>query len=282
MSTLANIANVSIPLSNLILVTPNSEVGYQPQGTRQPNGSYLPDPPTLLFDYEGQNQIMADTDSTDHYSEDNTALQNQVSIRPVEIVVSGFVGELNDIAPPELLPLKRAAERLTTVGAFVPELTTSAIIAYNRARFAYDVAANAINSATAAWSSISNAVTGRGESPNTIISSEGVFVGDNQNKQQVMFQQFFQYRNNRTLFTVQTPWAVFKNMIIKSLNPVQDEESNMVTRFDITFKQMNFARTKIISVAQEFQGRSISQASDTINFGVSTPVPSRNISEVLF
>ena len=76
LSAISNAQTTATALGDLILVTPNTNLGYQPQnqpiipGTTQ-SGVQAP---TLLFDYEGENTATLESDITDHYTEDNTAI----------------------------------------------------------------------------------------------------------------------------------------------------------------------------------------------------------------
>lgn len=263
-------------LSNLILVTPNQTVGYQPQNLPSKDGQQTQQPPAILFHYEGENNVTLQSDITDHYVEDNTAVQDQIALRPERVTTNGFIGELNDVAPKELVPLKIVADKLTVVSAYVPVISTTAKIAYNRAAYLYAVTKNAIDASVSAWSSVSG---GGGQS---VIDGNGISLQPNQNKQQLIFQQFYGYWRNRTLFTVQTPWAVFKNMAIESLRAIQDSETRMITDFDITFKLMRFASTITTDVdVANFQGRSASQAAGITDLGTSTPKLSDSLSSAL-
>lgn len=247
---LPNVTNAATALSNLILVTPNSNKGYQPQPSQG-----QPQEDSILFNYEGEQVVSLESDITDHFVEDNTAIQDQISLKPETVTTSGYIGELNDVTPPLLEALKFVSEKLTTIGAYQPTLSATALIAYNQAALLYSVAANALNSAVSAWKS--------------------VVGGESQNKQQLAFSQFYGYWQNRTLFTVQTPWAIFKDMAIKSLRAIQDDETRMITDFEVTFKKIRFANTiTTINRTTSFQGRSFFQSGDTVNLGVQSLAPS--------
>lgn len=280
LQTLAPITTAATALSNLVLVSPQATQGYQPQNPNNPDGtpSTATQPPALLFHYEGEQVVALQSDVTDHFIEDNTAIQDQVALRPEKITTHGFIGELNNVSPKILQFLKSTSSSLTAVGAYVPRLTTSALIAYNEAFFLYQVASSAANSAVSAWSSL----TGSGEN---VIGSGGIqsgafnpatgTVSNNQTKQQIAFQQFYGYWRARTLFTVQTPWAVFQNMIIETLRAIQDAETRMITDFEITFKMIRTAQTaESAGIAAILQGRAAQQAAGLTDLGTSTPAPS--------
>ena len=179
-------------------------------------------PPALLFHYEGEQGAAAQYDITDHFVEDNTARQDQIATRPIVVRTEGFIGELNDVAPFFLQPLQILAQKLSVIGAYTPQLTQSAQLAYNEAFAAYQAVNNAINTV----SGLSNFLTGTGGE--NVINSTGTNqnfnaatgqVGNGQNKQQTYFQLFLGYSQALATFTVQTPWAILENMVIQNLRP---------------------------------------------------------------
>lgn len=247
LSNIVDGATTAKSLGSIILVTPNVNKGIQPQNSPTNASDNQQQQKAIIFDYEGENTIELKSDITDHYSEDNESLQDQIALAPEIIQTQGFIGELNDVVPDLLVPIKAVADRLLPLSAYTPAISESAIIAYNQAKTAYDIAMLLKTVAVSAWG-----------------------TSDNQNKQQKMYQQFQGYWKNRTLFTVQTPWAIYKNCAIENVRAVQDAETNVVTSFDVRFKVVRFAVTKVIT-SMQFQGRSASQASEQVNNGVSTP-----------
>lgn len=281
LSGLTPITTAATALSNLVLVSPQQTVGYQPQSQNQ----NAQQPPALLFHYEGEQSVDLESDITDHYVEDNTAVQDQIALKPEVINTEGFIGELNNVPPRALQLLKTLADKFTTIGAYTPGLSATAILAYNNAFLLYQVAQNAVNSSVAAWSSIT------GQDGENVIGSSGLgnafdastgSIRNNQTKQQVAFQQFYGYWRSRTLFTVQTPWAVFQNMAIKRITAVQDAETKVVTSFKVSFKMVRFASTQSAAgIAPILQGRAAAQAAGLVDLGTSTPVSSISLTEGL-
>lgn len=282
LASLSPATTAATALSNLVLVSPQKTVGYQPQlsdQTAQP-------PPALLFHYEGEQTVAIESDITDHFVEDNTAIQDQISLKPEIVTTHGFIGELNNVAPKALQLLQTLANKLTVVDAYTPALSTTALLAYTNAFLLYQVAQNAINAGVSAWSSLT------GQDGLNVIGSSGIQGGafsassgeikNNQTKQQIAFQQFYGYWRARTLFTVQTPWAIFQNMAIQRLRAIQDAESKVITDFEVTFKMMRFASTTTTQgQAPILQGRAISQASGLVDLGTTTPASSIGVTDGL-
>lgn len=281
LSALAPITTAATSLSNLILVTPQADEGYQPLNKPDPTGqpSERPQPPALLFHYEMENAVNLMSDITDHYVEDNTAVQDQIALMPEIVTTEGYIGELNDVVPKALRPLKFIADKLTALTAYAPRQTVTAQLAYAQAFFLYQTASSVADSAVSAWSTLAGGVNGGQE----VVPGSGVLrAGGPQNRQQTMFQQFYGYWKRRTLFTVQTPWAIFQNMAIKDVVPVQSGETRQITSFKVTFKMIRTAATQaFIPIGSTFQGRAKAQASGLTDLGTSAPVPSTSVSSGL-
>jgi len=278
LSALAPLTTAATSLSNLILVSPQATVGYQPQNQTVIGGitqTLSQQPPAILFHYEGEQTVALESDITDHYVEDNKAVQDQIALKPIRITTHGFIGELNDVPPFGLQTLKTAADKLQAITAYAPEASVTAQLAYSEAFLAYQVGANAVNAAVSSWSSLGNAISG--SNGQAIIGGNGSLdEGSNQNKQQTAFQQFYGYWQNRVLFTVQTPWAVFEDMAIVTLRAIQDAETNVITDFEVTFKMIRKASTSFGS-SGSLAGRAATQAADLVNQGTSSGTPSESV-----
>lgn len=279
LSSIEGATTTATALSGLILVSPQAVVGYQPQNPPNPNGESKKGqtPPAFLFNYEGEQSVTLESDITDHFVEKNIVVEDQIALRPEEYTVHGFIGELNDVVPDLLKPLKIIADKLIFISAFEPELTTTALIAYNNALLATQIVENAANAGVSAWSGLSN-FFGDGNGQNTIGAGglqPGAFdpatgkVTGVQNKQQTAFQQLYGYWRLRYLFTIQTPWAVFENMAIKRLRAVQDADTRMITDFEVTFKMIRTATTADVFATFPSQGRAVDQQSGIVNNGTS-------------
>lgn len=277
LETLSSATLTANTLSNLVLVTPQKEIGMKP--TQQ--GKMSLNVPSLLFHIKGDEQANLGSNITDHYVEDNTAINDHIALSPESVTVQGFIGELNNVTPEILEALKIAADKLTVISAYTPSLSITALRAYNLAEQLNRSIENAANAGVASWNSISNAKTGSTRGQLNEIGSNGLVTDNgNQTKQQKMFQQFYGYRQNRTLFKVQTPWAIFQNMAIEDLVALQNGDSNMVTDFKVTFKMLRFAKTENGYVFKS-QGRFVNQSSSEVQLGMGNTTPSKPLMSVV-
>jgi hypothetical protein len=217
-----------------------------------------------VFHYENENSLIFDSDITDHWVENNTTIQDHIGFKPITITVQGFIGELNDVVPDlEVFRIaKLLSEKLFALSAYIPAVSITALQAYNAAFQAYQIANNTANNVVTTWNTITN------QNNNN----------EPQNLQQKMFAALYGYYSNRTLFTVQTPWQKFDDMAIKTVKAIQSGDSRTTSEFEVTFKQIRKAETKLTPgfnsgniEAKNTQGRLSAQSSKTVNLGTSTP-----------
>lgn len=270
-------ASAAQGLAGLVLAIPGdyqpfNTIGYQPLNGLNVNGQVetgqtLQSP--LLFHYEGENSVSIQSDITDHYIETNSTVVDQIGLKPEEITVTGYIGELNNVLPAILQPLQTVVNTLQLVDAYTPSLSTTALEDYNEAFFLYQAASTVKNSATSVWASLI------GVSGENLASSGNYTVGAAtvQNKQQAMFQQLYGYWYNRTLFNIATPWAIFTNMAIKTLRPSQGEETRMISSFEVTFKKIRVASTFLTTVIALASGRAAEASAGTTNTGTQSGSP---------
>lgn len=263
LSSLSTNTTSAISLSNLILVTPE-DAGI----VAEIRGSEGQSVKKFLFDFYGEQTVQLKSDITDHYVEDNTALQDHIALQPEMITGHGFIGELKDFIPGLEKPVQTIQEKLLVISAYVPGLSASALLAYNQAFQLYQVATLAINSGVSTWGTIN----GNQNSIGNAVFSEV------QNKQQLAFQMFYGYWKQRVLFTVQTPWAIFKHCALETLRAVQNAETRVITDFEVTFKPINFAVTQVTDIngnPVQMSGRANNQAQagNPVNLGISAGTP---------
>lgn len=262
LSSLGAATNAAQTLGNVVLATPVPDNQYTPLPmTASPETSASTnDLKPMLFHIEGQNEVRRRADITDHYIEDNTAIQDHVALQPARIRVSGFIAELNNVPSQLLAQLQTVATKLQVLTAYAPGLSVAAQIAYNEA-FRANAAANLV--ATAA------------------VSKWNWQTTQAQNKQQAAFLKWEGYYAERRLFKVQTPWRIYPLCAIEDLVAIQDDSTNMVTNFEVIFKEIRYAKTRSVSFSQTGQGRFNEQLGPAIDSGTQTPPSSKSLADSL-
>lgn len=180
----------------------------------------------FAFDYEGDDSVDLQNEITDHWVEDNVAVQDHIGVRPVTVTLKGRVSEL--------------AFSATTSGAVLAALTgvengLSALPAFIGA-YTPGVANALLNIITQAQ----NIAIQIEQAAARVAQIANFFNGPQRNKQQTAFAMLSALRNARVLFTVYTPFQVFYDMAIVSINATQPAASKTVSDFSVTMKQLQF------------------------------------------
>lgn len=237
--------------SNLISATKRQKYGYTPI---QSDPTAAP-AETLYFTIEGENSIKFDSDVTDNFLENNEAIQDHATIKPVIITTSSFVGELNNKVEGETLAAidNFIEEKLTVISGYAPKLTAGATQILNSAKQAFSVAKKAKDAIGSAWDKITGTEN----------------EAEKKTLQQTIFDRFYKYWKERTLFLVNTPWAKFENCIIQSFTISQGADTETVSNVEVTFKQLRFVQA--YANLKVRGGRNATQAGGAKNLGASTP-----------
>lgn len=231
-----------------------------PQGVGQIGG--------FIFDYEGDDTVSKESDVTDHFLEDNTAVQDHIGIRPVIVTLRGFVSELtlNKQLGIKLIGILGAVQTtLTVVPAYTGKYGAGTLAAMQKAISQAQNIAIQIQQAIARIMQLKQFLPG------------GTFM----NKQQNAFAQLESLQDARIVFTIFTPFRVYDNMVITSLKAVQSEKTKTMTDFTVTMKQLNFSDTASVSgFSAAYGGRAASSKQPLTDNGSTSglSVPSDTVS----
>jgi hypothetical protein len=226
----------------------------------------------FLFDLKGREGINLQSDITDHYIEDNTAVNDHIALKPETYTVNGFVGELKDIrvaaasyigdeyrlkGTGDLYEGGFYTDRLQSLGPFAPEITSTARALYNNVERLYGIYEAANKTAVNTWGKFKD-----------------IADGTELTEQQKAFKFFYAQWQARAVFTVQTAWHTFEYMAIQTLTAEQEEESNVITDFNITFKKLRYTGT-LTRAAPISAGRAKEQKAEQKDKGVKKPLVSQ-------
>jgi hypothetical protein len=243
-SSLSNFASLASSALNFIMVKPqDSETIKGLEG--------------FLFDVRGRERFRASCDITDHYIETNSTLQDHIALKPETFTVAGFVGEVRLSPPEELKTAGGIASKLQALSPFLPSVTAQAKAIYNEVERNYQIYKKANETVKNLWNKYKG-ITGGAKTPLT--------------RQQQAFNFFYAGRAGRQLFKVQTPWRLFEKMAILDLEIEQDDTQG-ISDFAITFKQLNFAKTRTSS-SVKIQERANVQKQEPVDKGVKKPMQS--------
>jgi prophage DNA circulation protein len=181
----------------------------------------------FIFDIIDNEEVIADSEITDHYVEDNFAIADHIALKPVIFTLRGFVGEItrqNENAS----QINQLLNNIANISAFLPVFADQASQVYKQLTNLNNSAVNVLNLATSIYGLYSDYST-------------------TTNKQQGAYNYFKALRDSRILCQVETPFGVFNNMAILRLQAVQKGDTKLISDFLVTFKEIRTVSSLIIA-----------------------------------
>ncbi len=228
----------------------------------------------FIFDIEGDATVNLTADITDHYLEDNSAIQDHIALRPQRITLRNYVGELvYRLDDSTQTALQKVAQKLTVIGSYLPTLVAGA----QQAKQAYEeLTSNTIN--VDIVKKLFNAPTLNNVADMWALVKN---LNPNASHQQQAYMYFKALWEQRILMSVQTPFEFISNLAIESISARQGEASRSVSDFTITLKKI---RTVSIANAsfdpQKYQARTQQQAETETKNGKTEGVAVNDVSPV--
>ncbi len=221
----------------------------------------------FVFDYEQDDDIMLDAEITDHYAEDNSAVQDHIALKPYRITMRGFVSELILPAPSQGIfgAMTTLQQKLGTVPAYLGKYTPQGL-------------QKLTNSISKGVSTVQNYANEVGQYLNQAKNAAALLGGATAapTKQQKAFITLATLRDTRQIFNVLTPWVFLSGMAIESLTMTQPEATESKSDISVTMKQMRFvSASNPAAYAANFQGPAAAAYQPQTNLG-STPGMSAN------
>ena len=192
----------------------------------------------FLFSVPKEEQIELVTDVTDHFTENNSFINDHVVNQPIRITLSGFIGELVFEAPSGIAGAAQLLQnRLETVEAYLGDRTPGAI----------QQAQEVIGQAQTAISTINQTL----DRVQNVVGLLGSPFGTELTRQEEAYNELNGLRVARTPVTVRTPWAYFNSMIITSITFLQTEESQDISDITVTLKEFRVAETQTVDFDED-------------------------------
>lgn len=226
----------------------------------------------FVFDLKKDYKLNLSSDITDHYVEDNIAIQDHIGLKPVILDVVGSIGEVNLNAAGkkmneakiknEIFSKKEGKTNIfnavDSYSSRMGSLTSFAPNIVNQARDFYDSAKNVYNTAMKTFDFIKDP-TGKNKKP----TGSGYDYIEKYNEEAINTSMQFEWIDwfktqweHRASFSIVTPYGVLTDMYILDLNASQPENTRYVTNLNIKFKQIR--KAKIVR-----QNRKVAQKMET-------------------
>mgnify|MGYP007049376023 CR=1 FL=1 len=191
---------------------------------------------SLYFNIIQEHSISLQSQITDHYIENNTAVQDQIAKSPLVVTLKGLVGEVVFEAPKSFYDKADSfiedkfgfsvADKLGPIASLYPPVSNLNQVARNTVQY--------VEASVNRYKQI-------------IGSAVDLFTGDQkETKLREVFRKLQVLRANDALLTIITPYTEndypLANMAIQSITLRQGNE-NYVSDLEVTLKQLNFSDT---------------------------------------
>lgn len=195
----------------------------------------------FVFDIQDESMAVLQADITDHYTEDNKALQDHIAIKPRRITLRGYVGELVYQQPGSGSDstLQQVTQKLTILDAFLPKLSDAAVQAQS--------IISGDTSPAISLETLTNALPVAANIYSLVKNTLGVIDSPTQ-RQQAAYQYFAGCQSAQILMGIQTPWEFLANMAVETITAIQPAESIFLTDFIVVFKQIRIADSLSLTV----------------------------------
>lgn len=235
----------------------------------------------FVFDVERETTVSADTDITDHYTEYNLFFQDHAAIRPMEITLRGFVGEIVQKVPQGVVGLLGGIQnKLTTLDALLGKYTPQAVTSIKSVITKSQNVVNQVDNIIGRAQNIVGLIAGGSPAPT---------------KQEQAFSKLMALRDTRQVFTIVTPWGLAayfdpirqkggpRSFVVKRLLFEQGEESRDMSDIVVTLKEVRFATVASSNpptgqtsqeAAQNASGRAQQGLQGTTSKGKTSGIPS--------
>lgn len=184
----------------------------------------------FLFHVPNEEALQLSADITDHYTENNSYLNDHKILKPIIVTLSGFIAELIYESKSGVQGAAQAlANRLSTVESYLGDKTPGAV-----------------QQAQAAVSQAQSAIANINQQLDKAQSIVQAFAGPSQEptEQEKAYNTLRSLWQSSELLTVQTPWGFFDNMSILDVGFSQSGESKSITDIQVTLKELRIAETR--------------------------------------
>ena len=222
----------------------------------------------FIFNIVTDDTVDLSSQITDHYTENNVAMQDHIALDAVRVTVRGLVGEIES-----MMPTATQRERALSMANVPDAMAADPTLGKNGTGGNNAMYTSIIKSASDSYNkiekqknaSINSAKVGSIYS----VFRQKVSRPTNQSKQEYIFRFFYTSWRSKMLFTVETPWGIFDKMAIERIHVNQAADTRFASDFTLTFKQIRTAKDVMVMKAA---GRAADQVAATATTGTQQPV----------
>lgn len=213
--------------------------------------SYNDDVRALFFNTVTDDSLSFNSQITDNWLENNTSIQDHITLSPVTITMKGLIGEVvytpqaafadyNNIYTNnfggELLN-NYLLGKLNTVSSFFPSVSNITQKAINKINLKDDAISKVLSIANTSLNQ-----PGYNSLAQKLDNYAGITSNIRQERQKQIIELLKHYWLNRMPFKAIVPWGEYDNMFIESVN-INQGNINYASEISITLKQVRYAQT---------------------------------------
>jgi hypothetical protein len=212
-----------------------------------------------VFDVPRGESITMTAEATDHYTEDGSFLTDHIVLKPIQITLSGFVGNLVYRVPQKgtvEYAADQATSRLLAVNSYLGPLTQGAT----------QIAA----AVTSQVSYIANQVNALKKKASNVVDffKNGLSGNKEPDLQTVAYHELKALWKSKQIVSLQTYWEFFPTMAIVSITAQHDDATDDYTDISVTLKELRLVNIETTKVNEDlFPASNILQSEETVDKG---------------
>lgn len=212
-----------------------------------------------VFDVPRGETITLTSEATDHYTEDGSFLSDHIVLKPIQITLSGFVGNLVYRVPQKgsvEYAADQAASKLLAVNSFLGPLTQGAT---QKAAAIVSQASYLANQVNALKKKGSNVVD---------FFKNGLNGNKEPDPQTVAYHDLKALWKSKQIVSLQTYWEFFPTMSIVNITAQHDDLTDDYTDISVTLKELRLVNVETVPISEDlFQAPDTLQGESTTDKG---------------
>lgn len=195
-----------------------------------------------VFDVPRGETITLTSEATDHYTEDGSFLSDHIVLKPIQITLSGFVGNLVYRVPQKgsvEYAADQAASKLLAVNSFLGPLTQGAT---QKAAAIVSQASYLANQVNALKKKGSNVVD---------FFKNGLNGNKEPDPQTVAYHDLKALWKSKQIVSLQTYWEFFPTMSIVNITAQHDDLTDDYTDISVTLKELRLVNVETVPISED-------------------------------
>lgn len=195
-----------------------------------------------VFDVPRGETITLTSEATDHYTEDGSFLSDHIVLKPIQITLSGFVGNLVYRVPQKgsvEYAADQATSKLLAVNSFLGPLTQGAT---QKAAAIVSQASYLANQVNALKKKGSNVVD---------FFKNGLNGNKEPDPQTVAYHDLKALWKSKQIVSLQTYWEFFPTMSIVNITAQHDDLTDDYTDISVTLKELRLVNVETVPISED-------------------------------